>query len=148
MKNFFSQYLFLRRQETPAFHIKNLILMANVDGEYHEKENVFLKEFAKKTGTSRKKMIEIKNNLNLINFSLSQDKGVRFQQLYDFIAMMLADGKIREEEVLLCKQLAGQLDFNKDVIDTLVYSIQSNVLMGHDVEETKLRVQTLIKFNH
>jgi uncharacterized tellurite resistance protein B-like protein len=126
--------------------LKHLLLVANADGEYHPQEDVFLEWFAKKSGVSKKNLVKIKNWPSAVEFRVPVGRDERFFHLFSLVEMMLADQKIKEEEIILCHKLASELEFKETVIGELVYSIRENILMGHDVSETMRRVSYMIKF--
>jgi hypothetical protein len=121
--------------------------MANVDGDYHVSENFFLESLAKEKNISKQKLRDIINNLSKVDYDVPEDKNLRYEQLYQAIKMMMADGKIKDEELLFCYEIASALDFKREVRDRLITSIQESILEGQDETATRLRVTTLLEFN-
>jgi uncharacterized tellurite resistance protein B-like protein len=127
--------------------IKNLILMANVDGDYHVSENFFLESLADEKKISAEKLKDIINNLSRVHYELPEDKNQRYEQLYQAIKMMMADSRIKDEELLFCTEIARALDFKSEVTDKLITSIQASIMEGLDEAATKVRIASLLEFN-
>jgi hypothetical protein len=127
--------------------IKNLILMANVDGDYHVSENFFLESLADEKKISAEKLKDIINNLSRVHYELPEDKNQRYEQLYQAIKMMMADSRIKDEELLFCTEIARALDFKSEVTDKLITSIQASIMESLDEAATKLKVASLLEFN-
>jgi uncharacterized tellurite resistance protein B-like protein len=127
--------------------IKNLILMANVDGDYHVSENFFLESIANEKNISPEKLRDIVNNLSRVHYELPEDKNQRYEQLYQAIKMMMADSRIKAEELLFCNEIARALDFKSEVTGKLITAIQRSIMEGLDEIATRVKVAPLLEFN-
>lgn len=121
--------------------------MANVDGDYHVSENFFLESLASEKKISTEKLRDIINNLSKVHYELPEDKNQRYQQLYQAIKMMMADSKIKDEELLFCVEIARALDFKSEITDKLITAIQGSIMESLDEAATKVRVTPLLEFN-
>ena len=125
-------------------HMKNLIEMAVVDGNFDQMENDLLKAIAKRNNISEGQLKEIHTNPNHIKFEVPTDKTERFHQLYDLVHMMSIDKNIHSEEMKLSHIFAIKFGYNRDKVKELVDTIQSNIANGQDHKETMLRSTMLI----
>ena len=125
-------------------HMKNLIEMAAVDGNFDQMENDLLKAIAKRNNISEGQLKEIRTNPNHIKFEVPSDKTERFHQLYDLVHMMSIDKNIHSEEMKLSHIFAIKFGYNRDKVKELVDTIQSNIANGQDHKETMLRSIMLI----
>ena len=125
-------------------HMKNLIEMAVVDGNFDQMENDLLKAIAKRNNISEGQLKEIHTNPNHIKFEVPTDKAERFHQLYDLVHMMSIDKNIHSEEMKLSHIFAIKFGYNRDKVKELVDTIQSNIANGQDHKETMLRSTMLI----
>jgi hypothetical protein len=82
-----------------------------------------------------------------VHYELPEDKNQRYEQLYQAIKMMMADSRIKDEELLFCKEIARALDFKSDITDQLITAIQAGILQGHDEAATRPKVAALLEFN-
>lgn len=121
--------------------------MANVDGDYHVSENFFLESLANEKKISTEKLRDIINNLSKVHYELPEDKNQRYEQLYQAIKMMMADSKIKDEELLFCIEIARALDFKSEITDKLITAIQTSIMERLDEAATKVRVAALLEFN-
>ena len=83
-------------------HMKNLIEMAAVDGNFEDIEFNLLKTIAKRNGISESQLKDIRNNPTGITFEVPTDSTVKFNQLFDLVHMMSVDNAVHDEEAKLC----------------------------------------------
>src|SRR6185369_7300186 len=93
--------LFNSGKATAKSHMKNLIEMAAVDGNFDQVEFELLKQIAKKNNISESQLKEIRENPHGIKFELPADKNERFHQFYDLVHMMSVDNQVHPEEMKL-----------------------------------------------
>src|SRR5258708_19425897 len=93
--------LFQQGKGTARSHMKNLIEMAAVDGNFDSVEYELLKAIAKRNGISEGQLKEIRSNPGGIRFEVPTDKKVKFHQLYDLVHMMTIDNPIHYYETKL-----------------------------------------------
>jgi uncharacterized tellurite resistance protein B-like protein len=136
--------LFNKGKATAKSHMKNLIEMAAVDGNFDPVEYDLLKKIAKKNSISESQLRSIRSNPQGIKFELPNDKRERFHQFYDLVHMMSVDNSIHPEEMKLCGLYAIKFGYKREGAQELIETIQSNIKFGQDHDEAFLRVDRLI----
>lgn len=124
-------------------HMKNLLELAYVDGHFDDSENLLLNRLAKKHNISEKQLEEIKRNPDAIKFEIPKKDKDRFEQLYDLVAMMLADEYIDTEEFKLCVIFAKKFGYKESSAHEIVDTIAGNLKHGQSSAETRKRVELL-----
>ena len=136
--------LFKQGKVSATSHMKNLLEMAMVDGEYDDTEDKLLIEIAKKHKISQKKLHEIKDTKDHIEFIVPKEDSEKFNQLFDLVHMMVIDDRIAAEELRLCVLFAKKFGYESEKANELVNSIASNIQNGQNLKETKKRVSWLM----
>jgi uncharacterized tellurite resistance protein B-like protein len=135
---------FSQGKSTAKSHMKNLIEMAAVDGNFDDVEYDLLKSIAKRNGISEGQFKEIRKNPNKVIFEVPTDPTEKFHQLYDLVYMMSIDKNVHSEELKLSHIFAIKFGYKRDQITELVETIQSNIEHGQGHEETMKRAIRLI----
>ena len=135
---------FSQGKSTAKSHMKNLIEMAAVDGNFDDVEFDLLKSIAKRNGISEGQFKEIQKNPNKVVFEMPTDPTEKFHQLYDLVYMMSIDKNVHSEELKLSHIFAIKFGYKRDQITELVETIQSNIEHGQGHEETMKRAVRLI----
>jgi uncharacterized tellurite resistance protein B-like protein len=133
--------LFKQGKGTARSHMKNLIEMAAVDGNFDASENELLKKIAKRNNISEGQLKEIHTNKDKIQFELPDDKLEKFHQFYDLVHMMSIDNTIHDEEMKLCNLFAIKFSYPRERSNELIKSIQSNIQNSQGHEETFKRIE-------
>ena len=94
--------LFQQGKGSAKSHMKNLIEIAAVDGNFEEVEMKLLSKLAKKNGISESQLKDIRKNSGGIEFEIPKDKKEKFHQLYDLVHMMSVDNNVHRDEQNLC----------------------------------------------
>jgi len=128
-------------------HMKNLLEVAMVDGEYDKTEKELLNTLAKKHRISKKQLQEIHDAPEHIDFEVPVDEKIKFEQLYELVHMMVADNYIDQAEIKLCGIFARKFGYDPDKTDELVNSISQNIQHGNTIKETRKRVSMLLSPN-
>ncbi len=136
--------LFNKGKTTAKSHMKNLIEMAAVDGNFDQIEYDLLKTIAKKNSISESQLKDIRNNPHGIQFELPKDKKEKFHQFYDLVHMMSVDNSIHPEEMKLCDLYAVKFGYPRERSKELIETIQSNIKYGQGHDETYKRVELFI----
>jgi uncharacterized tellurite resistance protein B-like protein len=136
--------LFNQGKGTARSHMKNLIEMAAVDGNFNEVEYDLLKVIAKKNGISENKLKEIRSNHAGIVFEIPKDKNEKFNQLYDLVHMMAVDKLLHHEEAKLSNLFAVKFGYPREKVKDLIDAIRLNIENGQDHNETMLRVKLML----
>ncbi|MGC4020884.1 MAG: hypothetical protein QM734_02555 [Cyclobacteriaceae bacterium] len=136
--------LFNSGKASAKSHMKNLIEMAAVDGNFDNVEYDLLKTIAKKNNISESQLKSIRNNPGDVQFELPADSRERFHQFYDLVHMMSIDKQIHPEEMKLCDLFAVKFGYPKNKSHELIQSIRSNIQNGQTSDETLKRVQMFL----
>jgi uncharacterized tellurite resistance protein B-like protein len=136
--------LFRQGKGSARSHMKNLIEMAAVDGNFDEVEYGLLKTIAKRNGISEGQLKDIRKNPGGIQFEVPKDKKEKFHQLYDLVHMMTVDNAIHTEEAKLCNLFAIKFGYHRDKVKELIDTIRANIKNGQNHDETMKRVSQLI----
>ena len=136
--------MFNQGKGTARSHMKNLIEMAAVDGNFEDIEFELLKTIAKRNGISESQLKEIRNNPAGIKFEIPTDKKVKFHQLYDLVHMMSVDNAIHDEEAKLSVLFAIKFGYPRMNVKELIDTIRLNIQHGQSHDETMKRVTLLI----
>ena len=125
-------------------HMKNLIEMAAVDGNFDDIEYDLLKSIAKRNGISESQLKEIRKNPNHIKFEVPTDAKEKFHQLYDLVHMMSIDKAVHNEEMKLSHIFAIKFGYNRNRVGELIETIQGNIANGKGHDEAMKRASLLI----
>lgn len=136
--------LFKQGKGTARSHMKNLIEMAAVDGNFDHIEYELLKTIAKRNGISEAQLKAIKENPHDIIFEIPVDKKEKFHQLYDLVHMMSVDNAIHDEESKLCNLYAIKFGYNRDRIKELIEATRLNIHNKQNHDETMKRVEWML----
>jgi uncharacterized tellurite resistance protein B-like protein len=136
--------VFKQGKSTARSHMKNLIEMAAVDGNFDSAEFDLLKSIAKRNSISESQLKEIKNNPSQVEFEVPADPKEKFSQLYDLVHMMSIDKSIHQEEMKLSHIFAVKFGYKKERVKEIVETIQSNIYNGQNHEEAMKRAAFLI----
>lgn len=142
----FSEILNLFRQGKAGAksHMKNLIEMAAVDGQFDDVEYDLLRTIAKRNHITEGQLKSIQANPAKVKFEVPRDTNERFHQLYDLVHMMTVDDTVHHEETKLCNLFAIKFGYPKEKVDELIEAIQGNIKYGQNHEETMRRVTMML----
>jgi uncharacterized tellurite resistance protein B-like protein len=136
--------LFKQGKGSARSHMKNLIEMAAVDGNFDPVESELLKSIAKRNNISESQLLEIRKNPQGVKFEVPSKKEEKFSQLYDLVHMMSIDKNIHDEEVKLCDLFAVRFGYPREKIKELIESIRFNIENKQTAEEAFKRLTFLI----
>ena len=136
--------LFNQGKGSVKSHMKNLIEMAAVDGNFEEVEMKLLGTIAKKNGISESQLKEIRKNSAGIEFEIPKDKKEKFHQLYDLVHMMSVDNDVHREEQKLSTLFAIKFGYPRVHVDELIDTIRLNIKNGQSYDETMKRVERML----
>lgn len=136
--------LFKQGKGTARSHMKNLIEMAAVDGNFDLVENDLLRKIAKRNNISESHLKEIHQNPEKVEFMVPQDKKEKFHQFYDLVHMMSIDKTIHEEEMKLCNLFAVKFGYPREKSGEMIRSIQMNIQNSQSHDETFKRMEWLL----
>ena len=136
--------LFNQGKGSVKSHMKNLIEMAAVDGNFEEVEMKLLGTIAKKNGISESQLKDIRKNSSGIEFEIPKDKKEKFHQFYDLVHMMSVDNDVHREEQKLCTLFAIKFGYPRVHVDELIDTIRLNIKNGQSYDETMKRVERML----
>jgi len=136
--------LFRSGKASAKSHMKNLIEMAAVDGNFDQVEFDLLKKIAKKNSISESQLQEIRSNPHGVTFELPNDAKERFHQFYDLVHMMSVDNQVHPDEMKLCDLFAVKFGYPKRTSHELIEAIRGNIANKQTADETLKRVQMLV----
>jgi hypothetical protein len=123
-------------------HLANLVAIANSDGNFSVAEKRLIFDIGVKNGLSIDEVKKIiKSDGNSIEFKTPDNDSDRFDELYDLVAMLLADGEWTEDELSNCIELAEKLGFRKAITGVLVRRIVT--LQSGEEKKSKEEIRIL-----
>ena len=125
-------------------HIVNLAALAKADGHIDEREMNFIVAVGKKNGMRADEVRSLVGNSGSVKLVVPETDSERFDQIFDLVDMMLADGVVDNHEMEFCTGMAAKLGFRPDVVPVLVRSILQGVKDGLPREQIKADTQALL----
>ncbi|GGG57069.1 tellurite resistance TerB family protein [Hymenobacter glacieicola] len=118
-------------------HIMNLVALAKADGHIDEREMSFIVTVGKKNGMRADEVRSIVGNASAVQLIIPDNDSERFDQIFDLVDMMLADGVVDDTEMDFCVDMAEKLGFRKDIVAVLVRKISQGVKDGFPRQQIK-----------
>ena len=129
-------------------HLMNLAALAKADGHIDEREMNFIVAVGKKNGMRADDVRSIVANSGSVNLVLPENDSERFDQIFDLVDMMLADGIVDDHEMDFCIGMAEKLGFRKAIVGVLVRKISMGVRDGLPRQQIKDEAQAFLNFNN
>ncbi|SNC60783.1 hypothetical protein SAMN06265337_0331 [Hymenobacter gelipurpurascens] len=129
-------------------HLMNLAALAKADGHIDEREMSFIVAVGKKNGMRADDVRSIVGNASAITMVLPDNDSERFDQIFDLVDMMLADGVVDDHEMDFCIDMAAKLGFRKAIVGVLVRKISLGVKDGLPREQIKEETQSFLNYNN
>ncbi len=123
-------------EESKLDHFRNLIAMTKVDEDIDRAERGMLYKVGEKYGYARREvdqMIEATSKDRVL--VVSQAPEARFDQLYDLVQVMLADGVVDQHEIDHCRSMAEQLGVRHENVGPLVRRMMFGIVEGTPEDE-------------
>ncbi len=117
--NFFSS----KSDKQKLSHIKSLIALAMADGKVEKSELAAIAAVCSREGIEESEIKNLLDNPESVDFVPPTDHQTKVQYLKDMCALMMIDGNIDKNEVVVCKLTAEALGFRHEVIDAMVSDI-------------------------
>lgn len=127
-------------------HIANLGALAKVDGHVDPAEINFIISIGTKHGMKPSEVRNLISGSEKSEPQLPTNDSERFDQIYDLVEMMLADGIVDESEMEFCISMAARLGFKKAVVGVLVRKISTGVKDGLARETIKQEAQAFLNY--
>jgi uncharacterized membrane protein YebE (DUF533 family) len=135
-----------KKSKLQKSHLKNLINLAKADGVITDTEKDYILKAGEKHGfklTELESMIQETSNEEI---KIPANDTERFDQIFDLVQMMLADGSIDDNEMDFCIVMAEKLGFRKAIVGILVRKISIGLTTGLDKETIKKESENFLKF--
>ncbi|RDC64176.1 TerB family tellurite resistance protein [Adhaeribacter pallidiroseus] len=126
-------------------HILNLGALAKIDGHVDSAEMNYIIAIGKKNGLKQEEVRSLLANANAVKFEMPANDSERFDQIYDLVEMMLADGIVDDNEMDFCVEMAEKLGFKKAIVGVLVRNISLGVKDGQSREHIKQESQAFLE---
>ena len=127
-------------------HLLNLAALAKADGHIDAREMAFITAVGKKNGISAADVQALVSGAKGTSSDLPTTDGERFDQIYDLVEMMLADGIVDDNEMDFCIDMATKLGFRKAIVGVLVRKISMGVKDGHSRDHIKKEAQSFLEY--
>jgi uncharacterized tellurite resistance protein B-like protein len=135
---------FKQGKGTARSHMRNLIEMAAVDGNFDLIELDLLKKIAKRNNITESELKVIHENPTKVDFQLPPDKREKFDQFYDLVHMMSIDNSVHQEEMKLCNLFAVKFGYSRDKSGEIINVIQSNIKNNQTHQDTFKRIEWML----
>lgn len=122
-------------------HLCNLAALAKADGNIDDREMNFIITVGKKNGMSGPAVRKLVAGQTTCESDVPSNDSERFDQIFDLVDMMLADGIVDEMEMDFCVMMAEKLGFRKAIVGVLVRKISQGVkdaIPRDDIKEESL----------
>ena len=128
-------------------HFKHLIQVALADGIIEDMELKMLHRLGKNMGLTDPEIDDLLESTKKSSYNPPYELAKRFEQLYGIVKMVLADGKIDNNEMRMTTGLALKSGFVEQEIPALLSLLISGIKNGEDEEDLfkvyKKRIMTL-----
>ena len=122
-----------RKQDKARFI--HLVQIANADGKIVDAEISMLNRLGSKLGLTQSEIDELMHAESPLAYIPPYELSKRFEELYDVVKMVFADGEVGEDELKLVGNLAVKSGFNKDDVPLLLSVLTEGVKNGDDEED-------------
>ena len=128
-------------------HLLNLAALAKADGHIDAREMNFIIAVGKKNGISSSEVQTLVSGAKGASNDLPTNDSDRFDQIFDLVDMMLADGVVDDTEMDFCIMMSEKLGFRKAIVGVLVRKISQGVKDGHPRERIKEESTQFLNYN-
>jgi uncharacterized membrane protein YebE (DUF533 family) len=128
-------------------HLLNLAALAKADGHIDAREMNFILAVGKKNGLNQADVQALISGAKGTSSYLPSNDSERFDQIFDLVDMMLADGIVDETEMDFCIMMAEKLGFRKAIVGVLVRKISQGVKDGIPRERIKEESTSFLNYN-
>ena len=125
-------------------HLINLGALAKVDGNLDSSEMNNIIAIVQKNGFKPDEVKYLIANSPSSHFHLPENDSERFDQIYDLVEMMLADGIVDDDEMEFCMAMAAKLGFRRTLVGVLVRKITMGVKDGLSRDHIKKEFQSFM----
>ncbi len=101
-------------------HVRNLVALSYTDGIMSPEEQEIILQIAERSGMTQEELDFVMEKPDQIEFYVPRKTSDRIEEIYDMVALMMIDGGISDQEMLLCKLVAEKMHFDPVVIDVMI----------------------------
>ena len=116
-------------------HFIHLIQIALADGNLEDEELKMLERMGSKLGLTKPEIDDLLAANNQSSYIPPYELSKRFEQLYDVVKMVFADGKIDDNEMRLANGLALKSGFAEEDIPLLISVLVDGIKNGDDQDD-------------
>ena len=127
-------------------HLLNLGALAKVDGHIDSTEMNYLITIGTKNGLKPDDVRTLLAHTDKVKLEIPTNDSERFDQIFDLVEMMLADGIVDDNEMDFCIDMASKLGFRKAIVGVLVRKISMGVKDGHSRDHIKKETQSFLEY--
>ena len=120
-------------------HFIHLIKVVMADGKVEETEMKMLYSFGSKLGLTQPEIDDLLQTTKESAYIPPYELSKRFEQIYDIVRMIFADGTIDESEMNLTKSLAIKSGFEEEDLPLLLSVLIEGIKNGDDEEDLFIR---------
>ena len=135
-----------KKSKLQKSHLKNLINLAKADGVITDTEKDYILKAGEKHGFKLTELESMIQEISNEEIKIPANDTERFDQIFDLVQMMLADGSIDDNEMDFCIVMAEKLGFRKAIVGILVRKISIGLTTGLDKETIKKESENFLKF--
>lgn len=118
-------------------HIINLGALAKIDGHIDAAEIEHIISIGERKGMRAQEVRALLADCRDMKLVMPTNDLDRFDQIYDLVEMMLADGIVDDSEMDFCIDIATKMGFRKAVVGVLIKKITTGVKDGLSRDEIK-----------
>ena len=115
-------------------HLNNLIAVALADGTLDQTEWERLSEIAAHRGVSEEELHQIREEAETIKFVPPASHREKITQIYELVAVMIADDHVDQEELIICRKLAEKLNIHPRIITDMLARMLQLIRENKDPE--------------
>lgn len=116
-------------------HFIHLVQIALADGNLEDVELKMLERMGSKLGLTKPEIDDLLATNNQSSYIPPYELSKRFEQLYDVVKMVFADGKIDDNEMRLVNGLALKSGFAEEDIPVLLSVLVDGIKNGDDQDD-------------
>lgn len=125
-------------------HLFNLIALAKQDGEINQHELAYLWKIAKKNGYEHEEFQDLLEEVTGEEFHAPKNDAERFEQLFELVELMRADGHVDEKELDFCIEVAGKFGFRTAITGVAVRKLVVDLDNGLEKEAIREGFQNFL----
>lgn len=116
-----------KEKKAKLSHLKNLVALSMADGKVEKSELAAIAAVCSREGLTENDLPKCLNNPGSIDFVPPTDDNTRLRYIKDMVVLMMSDGDIDNNELLVCKLTAEALGFKHEVIDAMILNIIAEI---------------------